>query len=95
MAEWNPSWLAAMSASGPMNDETDMIECPKCGAEQEDFDGFGVLYCEKCGYCTHASVDGNVCGLCKKTMPEVSNARRLDRDEETAALEGFRPMEGE
>lgn len=49
--------------SGPV-----LVSCPKCSALQEDFDGFGVLYCEKCGYCTHASIDGNVCGLCKKVM---------------------------
>lgn len=45
------------------------MTCPKCGDEQEeDLDGFGFLYCEKCGYCTHPSVDGDVCGLCKATV---------------------------
>jgi hypothetical protein len=33
-------------------------QCPKCGDITEDFDGFGCLYCEKCGYCTHASQTG-------------------------------------
>jgi hypothetical protein len=32
-------------------------ECPKCGAEQDDFDGFGVLHCGVCGYCKHPFVD--------------------------------------
>lgn len=49
-------------------DNPDMIECPKCGIKQEDFDGFGVLYCEACGYCTHASVNGTVCTLCGNTV---------------------------
>lgn len=44
------------------------MTCPKCGDEQEDLDGFGFLYCEKCGHCTHASVDGDICGLCKATV---------------------------
>ena len=51
------------------------IECPRCGAEQEDFDGFGVLYCESCKYCTHPSSDGDgkgnmVCGICGHVEPE-------------------------
>lgn len=29
--------------------------CPQCKAPQEDHDGLGVLYCEACDYCTHAS----------------------------------------
>jgi hypothetical protein len=41
-----------------------MVACAKCGREQEDCDGFGVLYCESCGHCTHASVTGDICGLC-------------------------------
>jgi ssDNA-binding Zn-finger/Zn-ribbon topoisomerase 1 len=41
-----------------------MVICPKCGAEQQDLDGFGVLHCPKCGYCSHASVTGDICGLC-------------------------------
>jgi hypothetical protein len=38
--------------------------CPKCGAEQEDHDGLGVLCCFKCGFCTHAAVNGKLCMLC-------------------------------
>jgi hypothetical protein len=41
-----------------------MAECPQCHVEHEDLDGFGVLYCLDCGYCTHASIDGNRCNLC-------------------------------
>lgn len=40
------------------------VECPKCGAVQQDLDGFGVPHCERCGYCTHASVTAGVCDLC-------------------------------
>jgi hypothetical protein len=47
--------------------------CPKCHAEQEDRDGFGVLHCQACGFCSHASVDGGICGLCGTRLPaEVS-----------------------
>lgn len=45
-----------------------LIACPECGESQEDLDGFGVLHCPKCGYCTHASVTGSVCGLCGKQV---------------------------
>jgi predicted nucleic-acid-binding Zn-ribbon protein len=30
------------------------MQCPKCGYEDEDFDGFGFIgQCPKCGYCNH------------------------------------------
>jgi ribosomal protein L37AE/L43A len=50
------------------------IECPMCGAEQEDHDGFGVLFCPACKYCTHPSSDGDgngnwVCGICGLVTP--------------------------
>lgn len=54
-----------------------MVECPKCHAEQEDFDGFGFIYCQRCQHCTHPSAEGDeldapdselmwctVCGQC-------------------------------
>lgn len=47
-----------------VDDEAIMIACPRCAAEQEDFDGFGVVHCEACGYCTHPSATGGVCGIC-------------------------------
>lgn len=43
-------------------------ECPKCHVEHEDLDGFGVLYCPDCGYCTHASIDGDRCNLCGESV---------------------------
>jgi ribosomal protein L37AE/L43A len=59
--------MTEQAAPTPQTDRAehpDLINCPKCGAEQEDLDGFGVLYCEACGFCTHASVNGDICGLC-------------------------------
>lgn len=53
-----------------MDDEIGMLcevptaECPKCHAEQADLDGFGVLYCEACGYCLHPAVADGKCELC-------------------------------
>ena len=44
------------------------VACPECGAEQEDLDGFGVLFCPACGFCTHVSVSGFICGLCGKKV---------------------------
>jgi hypothetical protein len=41
-----------------------IMTCPRCGRESEDFDGLGVLYCESCGYCVHASVTNGVCDYC-------------------------------
>jgi len=49
-----------------MSDGMPIMTCPQCGAEYEDFDGFGVLYCEKCGYCKHAGVTDGVCDYCGK-----------------------------
>ncbi len=60
------------------NEAIDMITCPRCGALEPDFDGFGMLahvkpaYTMGCGYCTHPSRDGKfvdgklrwTCGLC-------------------------------
>lgn len=43
--------------------------CPNCIAVYDDFDGFGVLFCGVCGYCTHPSVTGGVCDWCKKKRP--------------------------
>lgn len=42
----------------PLSDEPVMMACPKCKAEQEDFDGMGVAYCGACGYCAHFSRTG-------------------------------------
>ena len=40
------------------------MACPQCGAEYEDFDGLGVLHCDSCGYCKHASVTDGQCDYC-------------------------------
>ena len=42
------------------------IECPKCGHEFEDFDGFGFIFCEKCNHCTHPNSYEGKCGICGK-----------------------------
>lgn len=44
--------------------EMPIMECPKCGKEHEDFDGFGVKYCAACGYCEHPARFGGECQLC-------------------------------
>jgi len=51
--------------------ETPMMECPICGAEYEDHDGFGVVYCEACGYCQHISATGNICDLCGNNLENL------------------------
>lgn len=39
------------------------IQCPKCGHEEENFDGFGFAgECPKCGYCPH---------LCRDKIDEI------------------------
>lgn len=48
------------------------LVCPRCSAEQEDYDGFGFLACDACGLCFHPSLNndghGNwVCGICSHT----------------------------
>lgn len=49
--------------------EQPTMTCPRCGAEYEDFDGFGVVFCERCRFCRHLSRDGDgkggmVCSYC-------------------------------
>ena len=52
----------------------DKIICPKCGSEQDDWDGFGFIYCHSCGYCIHPNYfvesGKRICGICGK---EVTN----------------------
>jgi DNA-directed RNA polymerase subunit M/transcription elongation factor TFIIS len=55
------------------DDDLSWIVCPKCGNKEQDFDGFGFLYCEKCGYCLHPNStkqeNGDwVCGVCGKII---------------------------
>lgn len=51
------------------------MNCPRCGAEHPDFDGFGFIahtkpaYADGCGWCSHPSRDGTPeggwkCGIC-------------------------------
>lgn len=63
---------ASEAAMAPLEGlaEVPRAECPRCGAQQDDLDGFGVLRCAACGYCTHASVTGGTCGLCHERVPE-------------------------
>jgi hypothetical protein len=51
-----------------------MMTCPSCGKEYEDFDGFGVLYCFDCNYCTHGSVTDGICGFCGERIEFVKLA---------------------
>lgn len=45
-----------------------IVTCPRCGAEQADLDGFGVIHCESCGFCCHPSITGGTCDLCERTV---------------------------
>lgn len=55
----------------PKADDTKIIStCPRCGAEQEDFDGVGVVHCA-CGYCNHPSYYGGTCEICGQPEAEV------------------------
>ena len=59
------------------------VICPGCGAEITDYDGFGVLYHEACGYCTHASISGvdgrMVCDLCGRDDGPMPDKRGRER----------------
>jgi hypothetical protein len=44
--------------------------CPGCGVEQEDQDGFGVLFCNRCLNCKHASVTDDICDFCAFVLGE-------------------------
>lgn len=54
-----------------MNADTPQSLCPKCHEWVDDFDGFGVLAHDKCGYCSHPSITGGVCGICGKRLTET------------------------
>ena len=61
-------------------DDMPTMTCPRCGAEESDFDGLGMIahvapgFPNGCGYCTHPSRDkgpaGWVCGICGDVRPE-------------------------
>jgi DNA-directed RNA polymerase subunit RPC12/RpoP len=54
------------------DDDIEVVRCPSCGAWLEDFDGFGFIACEKCGFCRHPNaelIDGKwICGICGKEV---------------------------
>ena len=48
-----------------MTEDTPIVAaCPNCKRLHEDLDGFGVLYCEHCKWCSHASISGSRCDFC-------------------------------
>jgi len=53
-----------------MTDEQPRIVCPRCGIEEPDYDGLGMIahlrpiYARGCGYCRHASVTDGTCDYC-------------------------------
>jgi hypothetical protein len=51
-----------------------IVRCSKCKAEQNDLDGFGVLYCEHCKYCAHASSTDGKCDLCGVPQPPAPHS---------------------
>lgn len=55
-------WLATQGDAPP---GSVLATCPKCKRANNDFDGFGVLKCDFCDYCTHPSITGSTCDLCK------------------------------
>jgi hypothetical protein len=55
-------------------DDMPTMTCPQCKTEYTDYDGFGVLACAACGYCTHASRDGEICTLCGDRRGSVVGA---------------------
>lgn len=63
-------------------DEQPQSQCPKCRGWQDDYDGFGVLHCEACGYCAHPSASGDdagnmVCDICNATIKRAATCERL------------------
>ena len=48
--------------------EPEISACPRCGREQEDFDGFGVIHCRACGYCKHPSAYDGKCDICGEAV---------------------------
>ena len=66
--------------------EQPTMTCPRCGAEYEDFDGFGVVYCEACGFCRHVSRSGAgpgrwVCDCCGDVEVELQSVEGLTKKE--------------
>jgi hypothetical protein len=70
----------AQATAGDDDSVQPFMSCPRCAAEYPDFDGVGVLYCPRCGFCKHASrslgPDGWVCGFCG----DVEQDREVEHD---------------
>lgn len=66
------------SVCGDTDDKLPLVACPKCGKVEEDFDGFGVLYCGACGYCTHPAIQDGVCDLCLRGINDSSESEQAD-----------------
>ncbi len=51
--------------------EQPTMRCPRCRRMFFDFDGFGVLWCDRatggCGYCRHAARSDDKCDFCGRT----------------------------
>jgi hypothetical protein len=62
-------WYSERCRERKEPEDVPQAQCPKCKQWQDDFDGFGVLHCEACGYCTHPSItNAGVCELCGKAQ---------------------------
>jgi hypothetical protein len=66
------------------------VECPRCHLESEDADGFGLVFCPHCHYCTHpsCSADSNgqmrcdVCGdVVEHFTGDEPSMRAVDHEE--------------
>ena len=53
----------------PADSRQPQMECPKCPAVYDDFDGLGVQHCERCGWCNHSTVTDGICGFCGRPSP--------------------------
>jgi len=72
-----------MSDDQVIRDITPRTQCPRCGSWLPDYDGFGVVRHEVCGYCLHPSSDRDetgrwrctICGVVTEPVgPEPSDA---------------------
>lgn len=69
----------AVAAPAP-SDDYPTYTCPRCDRVRVDMDGFGLLACPDCGYCTHTSsssdASGNmVCDLCGQVVGKVTRPK--------------------
>lgn len=55
-------------------DDYPIVTCPKCGVTSSDFDGFGLQFCARCGYCAHPALTGDTCDLCHRRVTEPQPA---------------------